>query len=211
MTAKGDNPWLQVPVDQYEGHMAHKSVRQAQYLSFVLQEQVDRFKPERLLVPGVSAGNGLEHVDPDVTRIVTGLDIQPDYLEIARERFAERLPGLNLVQQDLLTWEPDDEYDLVFCALLLEYLDPKRAVPKLCSVLAPGGMLVILVQLDGKGSPVSASPFNDVKLLEPAMTLVDPAVVREISNDCKLEQTERRIDLLKSGKSFWIGWFRRPR
>lgn len=211
MSGKAEKAWLQVPVDQYEGHMGHTSVRQFQYLSFVLEEQLDRFQPERLLIPGISTGNGLEHVNPDVTRRITGLDIQPDYLEVTRERFGDRLPGLNLVNQDLLKWKPDGVYDLVYCALVLEYMDPIRAIEALSAALAKDGMLVVLLQLPGKGVSVSNSPFEGVRVLEPVMNLVEPDVVRKAAADCHLKQAEKRVDLLKSGKSFWLGWFRATR
>jgi hypothetical protein len=57
-------------------------------------------RPESVAILGVAGGNGLEHIHPSVTRRVCGVDINPEYLEAARRRFAG-LPGLELHCLDL--------------------------------------------------------------------------------------------------------------
>ncbi|GAB3572336.1 class I SAM-dependent methyltransferase [Amycolatopsis endophytica] len=74
---------------------------------------------------------------------VTGLDISPRMIELARER----VPGGEFRVHDLdspLDWLPDASADLVLFALALEYLDDRvSALRELRRVLRPAGALVL--------------------------------------------------------------------
>jgi hypothetical protein len=47
-----------------------------------------------VLLLGCSTGNGLARVDPTVTRRLTGVDLNPEYLARLRDRFPD--PGFEL-------------------------------------------------------------------------------------------------------------------
>lgn len=72
---------------------------------------------------------------------VTGLDVSPGMLGIARSR----QPGVRLVEADVTTWTPDQAYDLVV-AWDSTFHVPKdlqaTAVARLCDALAPQGVLL---------------------------------------------------------------------
>jgi hypothetical protein len=68
------NPWLQIPLRDYEGHMAHATVAQARMLSAVLRETAAELQPRSLAILGAAEGNGLEAVDPALERRVVALD-----------------------------------------------------------------------------------------------------------------------------------------
>ena len=74
---------------------------------------------------------------------VTGLDISPRMVELARDR----VPSADFRVHDLarpLDWLPDDAVDLVLFALALEYVDDRVALfRELRRVLRPAGALVL--------------------------------------------------------------------
>jgi SAM-dependent methyltransferase len=74
---------------------------------------------------------------------VTGFDVSPRMVEIAREQ----APGGEYRVHDLnepLTWLPDASVDLALCALAIEYIDDRvEALGELRRVLRPGGALVL--------------------------------------------------------------------
>lgn len=115
------NPWLEIPLEDYEAHMALPNVGQAPLLAGLLAGAVYRYEPHSLAILGCSGGNGLERIlDTQVQRIV-GIDINPDYVERTRLRFSNRMPGLELFVGDLQKDEFDFEpVELVFAGLFFE-------------------------------------------------------------------------------------------
>jgi hypothetical protein len=79
------NPWLEIPLQEYEAHMALPNVGQAPLLAGLLAGTVYRYEPRSVAILGCSGGNGLERIlDTQVQRIV-GIDINPDYAERTRQ------------------------------------------------------------------------------------------------------------------------------
>lgn len=74
---------------------------------------------------------------------VTGLDIDPDMVKIARER------GLEVVEGDVLEYlsnTPQGTYDAVFSSNVIEHLPPETVVEMVklsYNVLKPGGLLLL--------------------------------------------------------------------
>ncbi len=144
------NPWLEVSAEDYEGHMGHPQVAQLAFLSRVLRELLDEFRPRSLAVPGSAMGTGFEHIDPRLTSRVLAVDIHEEYLEILRKRHGDRLPGLRTLREDLSEFQYEGEsFDLVFAALIFEYLDPEMLLPRLSAWLRPGGTLATAIEQAG--------------------------------------------------------------
>lgn len=207
------NPWLDIPAADYEAHMGLESVRQLQALAGLFAETLAAVRPSRIAVPGCTTGNGLEHLDPTVTEQVLALDLNPDYLCLLRRRFARRLPGLVTVQADLrLPPVAPGAFDLVHCALVLEYLEPATLVAEMARWLAPGGVLSLVLQRPSESSaPVSSTPYRSLERLAPVMRLVPPELVDRVARSCRLEPITARDVPLPRGKSFWFGLFLRVR
>jgi hypothetical protein len=85
------NPWLDIPLQDYDGHMSSSSVAQLKALADLFDEALTYCQPESVAVLGIAGGNGLDRIDPRTTRRVVGIDIQPTYLEAVRHRYP-RLP-----------------------------------------------------------------------------------------------------------------------
>lgn len=69
---------------------------------------------------------------------VTGVDTSAEMLARARAE----LPGATLVQADLASWQPESPPDLIFTNATLQWVgEHPRLMPRLLSLLAPGGVL----------------------------------------------------------------------
>jgi hypothetical protein len=94
------NPWLSIPLEDYEGHMDSPSVQQLTALSELFKRALDLCLSESVAVLGVAGDNGLEQIDCGTTKRIVGLDINARYLDEVRRRF-DALPGLELCRLDL--------------------------------------------------------------------------------------------------------------
>ncbi len=206
-----DNPWLGIPLGDLEGHM--REIAQAQMTADHFEALLRRYAPSSVAVVGCAGGNGLERIAPEITTRVVGVDINPVYVEETRSRFADRLPGLELYTGDILTAEVAfAPVDLVYAALVLEYVEPSMALPKLCGILKPGGLLSVLLQLPCPAmGEITPSPFAaSFAPLTPIMRLQAPEEIAALAADLGLAMIPSpRLDL-PSGKQFQTLLFRRP-
>ncbi|HEY7723944.1 MAG TPA: class I SAM-dependent methyltransferase [Anaeromyxobacteraceae bacterium] len=172
------NPWTLVPAADYEGHMGPEGADQLAPLSAVFARACRDLRPARLLVPGVGTGNGLEHVDPAVTERVVGLDVNLQYLAVARQRHGRLGHRLELfcAEVEHADLEPAS-FDLAFAALLFEHVDAAAAAARIAGWLAPGGSLVAVLQLPSPAGRVSPSRFAGTpafRAVAAGMRLVPP-------------------------------------
>ena len=203
------NPWLTIPAKDYEGHMASPAVGQLQFLCQVFRDLILDLQPQAVAVLGCATGNGFDHIDPRVTRHVLAIDINPEYLQVLSARFRYRLPGLELVCADVAAhalWP--QSFDLIHCALVLEYVDPAAVVPRAAAGLRPGGTLAVVLQLaSSAASKVSDTPYVSLRRLEPVMRLVEPSTVRRLATSAGLRERDAWTETLDSGKSFFVGLY----
>ena len=96
------NPWLSIPLEDYERHMSHYQVGQSILLNSLTKKYLDETKPESVVFLGIAGGNGLEHIDNSVTKSVIGIDINQDYLNTALTRYKHTIPSLQLVNLDIV-------------------------------------------------------------------------------------------------------------
>src|SRR5690349_12421222 len=142
------SPWLNLPLSDYEGHMSAPNVGQAELIADVLSSALEEFRPASVAVVGCAGGNGFDRINPsDVTRVV-GVDINRAYLDVASTRYSGRFRSLELhcsdISQDKLEVEP---VDLVYAALVFEYVNVDLTLQRLATVCRDGGHLVTLLQL----------------------------------------------------------------
>jgi SAM-dependent methyltransferase len=202
------NPWTVVQAADYERHMGAGGVDQLAPLSAILQEVYLAAQPDRLLVLGCATGNGLEHVDPSVTARVVGVDVNLQYLGIARQRFFHLGPKLELYCSEASAWRaPAESFDLVHAALIFEYLQPDALLRRIAEWLAPKGTLSVVVQLPGGSSP--AAPSRAMQIIEKALKLVPPEELVRAAQGHGLALRRQKTVPLKGGKSFWVGVFGR--
>jgi len=208
----GDNPWLAIPAADYEGHMGAAGVDQLRPLRDIFADVYAHTRPARLAVLGCGPGNGLDVVDPAVTRRVVGVDLNADYLALARRRHAPLTGTAEWIRADVAACALDPAgFDLIHASLLFEYTDPATLLPRIAGWLAPGGVLSVVVQLPGGDAAISATGFASLQTLTGLMALVPPDRLRALAAGAGLGETSSRDVPLARGKAFWAATFTRPR
>ena len=206
-----DNPWIAIPAADYEGHMGGTGVDQLAPLRAIFADLYASVRPERLAVLGCGPGNGLDVIDPAVTRRFAGVDLNADYLSLARERHAPLAPIATWIcaSADRCDLEASG-FDLIHAALLLEYIDPSAVLPRVAGWLAPGGVFSVVLQLPGGDARISATGFASLQTLSDLMRLVDPDDLRRLATGLGLVELSSAAVPLARGKSFWAATFGRP-
>jgi SAM-dependent methyltransferase len=204
------NPWLQIPLSDYEAHMVLPHVRQAQLLSSILGSALDTYKPQSIALLGCAGGNGLEQLEGRSVSRVVAVDINPTYVEHARARWHGRIEALDLVVGDV---ERDDlniaPVEMAFAGLLLEYVDIAAALPRMRSMVCLGGTLVTVLQVASAVTPeVTPSPYNSLSALSSIMRLVQPDRLKALAEEHGFQQIDVRSVQVEGGKHFVLQSFR---
>ncbi|HET6436894.1 MAG TPA: class I SAM-dependent methyltransferase [Anaeromyxobacter sp.] len=188
--------------------MGPEGVDQLAPLSALFQEVVLAAQPDRLLLVGCATGNGLEHVDPSVTRRIVGVDVNLQYLGIARQRFFHLGPRLELYNADIAMFRAlPGSFDLVHAALVFEYLHAEVLVRRISEWLAERGSCSAVLQLPGgEGAEL---PSRAMQLVARAMRLVPPEELTGLFAHYGLGLRRQREVPLRGGKRFWHGLFAR--
>ena len=205
------NPWLTVPLTEYEQHMSSAEVQQLGALSDLFAEAIGRCRPLSIAVLGIAGGNGLDHIDSSITARVVGLDLNPQYLEAVRERYSH-LPGLELHCVDLseqyVEFEP---VQLVHAALVFEHAGVDCCLENAISMIVPGGNLSVVLQLPTEsGQTAVASQFSSIQNLKSHFSLISPAWLRESLAGRGFRLIHQTTRALPAGKGFWTGIFSAP-
>ena len=155
------NPWEEISLDDYENHMSLDSVRQLQAMNALMKEQFEAYPVHTAMVLGVAGGNGIEHVRPEKYRAVYCVDINEEYLNAVRERYAGQ-PAVQCLRADL-TEEADrlPDAELVIANLLIEYIGYPAFISVIRKVNPEYVSCVIQINTDEKNW-VSDSPWLHV-------------------------------------------------
>lgn len=205
------NPWLDIRASDYLGHMSSPQVDQLSVLSRLFGEALDSFRPADVLLLGCSTGNGLIHIDPSVTRRVTGVDINPEYLARLEKQFPSHGFDLRLECEDVMTMVfAPAAFDLVHCGLIFEYVEWPRLLPALGRALRTGGGLSVVLQRPSVSSEaVTRTPYPSLLDLERVFHFVDPSALTDEARSAGLELQLQRNEPLPSGKAFEVMYFRK--
>jgi 2-polyprenyl-3-methyl-5-hydroxy-6-metoxy-1,4-benzoquinol methylase len=209
-TVATSNPWLNIPLDDYEGHMSLPTVGQAQMIADQLDRAVARWVPKSVAVIGCAGGNGLERIAAGTVEHVVAVDVNPDYIERTRIRHAQRLGNLELVcadiQSESITYSP---VDLTYAALLFEYVDIHSTLKTLKRNCRPSAFLTTVLQLPHSSiHAVSPSPYKSLGRLASAITLVAPEALGHAAADVGFTSADAMTIELTSGKMFCVQNFR---
>lgn len=204
------NPWLDIPLGDYEAHMALPAIGQSQLIAEQLDILVRKYAPSSVAILGCAGGNGFERlIDTSVSRVV-GVDINPQYIEEARRRYAGHVPGLELLVADIQTsawlFEP---VDFIYAALVFEYVDVARTMSVLRRHCNPNGVLAVLSQVPHRTLPeVSPSPYTSLRLLGPGMHLLSHEELQRHATQTGFTREDSRNILSPGGKQFTVETFR---
>jgi threonine dehydrogenase-like Zn-dependent dehydrogenase len=204
------NPWLNIPLADYEGHMSSAEVRQLDALSELFAAALERCRPASVAVLGVAGGNGLDRIDRSVTKRVVGLDLNPHYLQEVRNRYGGTC-NLDLHCVDLAEQHVELEpVQLVHAALVFEHAGVGRCLENAVALVDPGGALSAVLQLPSEVEQVvGPSKFPSMQSLKRHFSLVEPSWLRrELVNRGfrVIHEAQRPVP---AGKRFWMGVFGR--
>ena len=204
------NPWLKVPLEDYERHMDLPEIGQAMMLNEAMARSVREFRPQSVAIAGCAGGNGIVRIATMGVNRIAGIDVNAEYLAAVHRRLGSWMPGLELHLADIQTGVPDcAPVDLVFAGLILEYVEVAGTLQVLRALCAPGGTLVIVLQRASENKPaVSKSPYTSLQALASVLQLRDPAAVTAAALLAGFSEHSRRSEVLESGKAFEILSFR---
>ena len=205
------NPWLEIPLADYEAHMALPSIGQSQLIADQLDGLVRTFCPHSIGIIGCAGGNGLDRLAGTSVNRVVGVDLNPEYIEQTRRRYEGRFADLELYIADIQTalslFEP---VDLLYVALVLEYVDLDRTMSVLWRHCKNNGVLAVISQLPHETiTEVSPSPYTTLCRLAPVMRLVSRKELQLRAGHTGFCPEHSSTVLSPSGKIFSVETFRR--
>jgi hypothetical protein len=202
------NPWLSIPLQDYEGHMGRDHAQQLSVLSELFKRGLDICVPDSVAVLGIAGGNGLEHVNHAIVRRVVGVDINARYLDEVRRRFGT-YPNLELHCVDLSEGELRiPPAALVHAALFFEHAGLGGALDNALSLVAPEGHLSVVLQLpDHQQQNVTPTASASMQTLAEGFSPVDALHFRGVLERRGFRLVHEELRPLPTGKVLWLRVF----
>ena len=206
------NTWLDIELSDYENHMALPGVAQSQYLSQYFSEVLELYKPSTVATLGCSGGNGLERINKNRVEKVICVDINPNFLKEAENRYKDKFKDIEFVCQDIASQDfKIDKEDLIYAGLVFEYVDIKPAIANISKFLNNKGILAVVLQQPNENIPeVSPSKYKSLEKLSRVFRFVSPAKLIELCNFYNIKLVSQKETQLKSGKKFSELIFQKP-
>jgi predicted TPR repeat methyltransferase len=184
--------------------MALPAVAQAAYLADTLERLAREHAPESAAVIGCAGGNGFDRLAAAGVSRVVGVDINPSYLAETKRRYLARFQYLELLECDVASQACRfDPADLIFAALIFEYIGVTAGLASLRRHVRRGGLVAAVLQLPHPAiAAVTPGPFTSLSKLEPIQRLVAPEQFVHAAERAGfgLQSSVRRV--LSSGKAF---------
>jgi hypothetical protein len=202
------DPWLYIPLEEYEGHMDSAGVEQLGPLAELFKCALDSCVPGSVAILGVAGGNGLEQIDNTVTKRIIGVDVNQSYLDEAQRRFSA-LSGLQLHCCDLnsSTFSLPPVL-LVHAALIFEHVGLGVALDNALSLVAAGGSFSVVLQLPGNQEcGVACTRYTSMQALKNRFQLIDTREFQRLLAERGFHIVEQKTRLLPAGKALWLGIF----
>jgi len=196
------NPWLRIPLEDYERHMCHHLVGQSVLLNFLTKKYLDEIKPEIAVFLGIAGGNGLEHININITKSVIGIDINPDYLNIAFERYKHTITSLQLMNLDLVkNSESICKADFIWAALVLEFTGIDKALEFCTNNIQKDGHLVVSIQSNNNRQSISPTGIESIKKAGEIFSIVNPDMLQSRAAETGYRLIGKEENELPNGKS----------
>jgi hypothetical protein len=197
-----NNPWIHIPLVDYERHMSHHMVGQSALLNALTKKYLEEIKPATAVFLGVSGGNGLEHIDGQITKSVYGIDINSDYLYTASVRHKQSIPSLQLLNLDISkNTKTICQADFIWAALVLEYSGIDKALAFSTNNIRKGGHLIVSIQSNNNVSSISPTGIESVKKAGEIFSIVDPDEFLSRATETGFRLIWKEENFLPNGKS----------
>lgn len=198
------NPWLKINLSDYENHMAMPAIAQTQYLAGLFENLLEKFSPESVAVIGCAGGNGLEKINSEKVKRIVCVEINPDFLSAAEDRYGKKFDDCEFRRADISS--PGIDFapvDFIFSPLVFEYTDPDKALANISRLTVPGGNFATVLQLPNENIPeVSPSPYTTLNTLSEIFSFVRPEEMKRVATANGFDPLKEKITTLNSGKSF---------
>jgi len=202
------SPWLDVPLAEYEGHM--ELAGQASMLDQIFGRALRAVRPRSVAVLGAAGGNGFGHLAECKVARTVAVDLNPAYLKELERRYRDLVQDLEIVCGDL--GDPATGFapvDLIYAALVFEYVDLNRTLERIQGWMQPGGALWVVLQLPDRKRPgVTPSPFKSLSGLGNAMTLRNEGEFRKAATLAGFIEDSDGIITTPGGKRFFSACYR---
>ncbi len=204
------NHWLNIPLEDYEGHMSHKNVQQLDALAALFKNALAICRPENISIVGIAGGNGIDQIDHETTKRIVGLDINPQYLNEVRRRF-RHLSTLELDCLDLQTERASSSpTTLVHAALIFEHTGLEPALSNVLPLVEKDGKFSVVLQLPSQlEQDVSLTGFSSLQTLKQDFRLIDPDEFTQLMTQNDFHLFQKSCHSLPAGKALWWGLFER--
>jgi len=206
------NPWKEIPLSDYEGHMTLPEVGQSRMLADELTNLLKSYRSKSVAIIGCAGGNGFDEAFQSGVERIVGVDINHDYLVETKSRYEGKFSELDVYCANVEDELPDiSPVDMIYAALIFEYVDVKKTLSSLKKICKKGGVLAVLLQLPKEGlSNVSPSPFTSLGQLTSIMRLVPPSEIHESAKDIGFSLESEKTITLKSQKEFSLQIYSLP-
>lgn len=198
-----ENVWTTIPLEDYELHMKHETVGQLQLLSNLTKQYLEKISPEIAMFLGVAGGNGLEHINNNITKEVFGIDINQKYLTQTQKRFQDQIPNLHLVNIDIATntTKQITKANLIWAALILEYVDTHSCFEFINNNIQENGYLIVTIQKNNGESSISQTGIETIKSAGQLFKLIDESNLVSVAEKFGFQNTNLEENVLPNGKS----------
>jgi hypothetical protein len=196
------NPWFNIPLADYERHMSHHLVGQSMLLNSLTKKYLDEIKPETVVFLGIAGGNGLEHIDKNITQSVYGIDFNQDYLDTTFIRYKHEIASLQLVNLDIVkTSDSICRADFVWAALILEYTGIGKVLEFCTNNIRKGGHLIISIQSNNNKQSVSPTGIESIKKVGKIFSIINPQRLLSKTSVTGYRLIWKEENVLPDGKS----------
>lgn len=198
-----NNPWTEIPIDDYEQHMSHSSVGQLGLLNSLTKKYLATIKPATCVFMGIAGGNGLEHIDNEITKNVIAIDINQQYLDVCFSRYKNRIGSLQLLNLDISkNTSQVCSADFIWAALVLEYAGIDKCLEFSKNNILPGGHFIVTIQSNNNLQSVSPTGIESVKEAGSIFTMIDPGVLLVKAREIGYALVGQEENQLPNGKTF---------
>lgn len=198
-----NNPWTEIPIADYERHMSHSSVGQLSLLNSLTKKYLAKIKPATCLFMGIAGGNGLEHIDNDISKNVIGIDINQEYLDVSYKRYNDRINSLRLLNLDITkNTNQICSADFIWAALILEYAGIDNCLEFSKNNILPGGHFIATIQSNNNLQSVSPTGIESVKKAGLIFKTIDPEIMLAKAKEMGYTLMDNETNQLPNGKTF---------
>jgi trans-aconitate methyltransferase len=169
---------------------------------------------------GVVPGSTLLFFADKLGYLCTGIDFSPRVHQL-RDVFAARGVTAEFIQADFLTWNPTENFDLVYsCGFIEHFENYEQVIGRHWTLVRPGGLMLLTVPALSLVQMLSRKVFYEKAKMQEVLESHN----LEIMNLCRLEQvvkglasSEVLVASYTSEMEFWfrpkspgVRWWTRP-